>query len=509
VRSIVQWKAITSLNRTITKPADLSPLLFRAKASPGLFTDLSASLAYAYIPLWLDLQPTYFQVVTKELRASGIDVRGTKFPLIIDLPGLGMARVTMTARLFSPNILVLTFRTRAETKDNGPGGLNQVIDTLMRVRLLSSVAPLGTIGRLTAGLIDSNSHRDYKSDANLRSYVSFEIPNAIPREDARTHVDAHRRRLVALLIGNPTYADMSEDIIDRITERNAEFNKKTTDEYLLVSKQSVIYLTAEGHTRGPHGHRLGRTLGLYELAIVSAHFLDNYLSIRRQAENFVDYTMTRVQAWIENPEALLSSSATSTYVWNLLREEFRLSRKLELIKSTNPQLFRRLNQREALFQELSGRWWQQAAYADAFDEDPDEGGDFDLSLVQDPSDRALLRHDYHEAVSSLSAQNYKATIVLCGSLAEALLHIWLQRHNYMTARELDKGVLKSYVERAQAHVSDGFIGDSTLLNMIDEGLREWRNLVHAAVVKRKELSVDEHKAAISLEIVKSLAKNLS
>ena len=52
---------------------------------------------------------------------------------------------------------------------------------------------------------------------------------------------------MALLINNPDYAGMSEDIIDRITKRNAEFNKKTTDEYLLINKQCVLYLTAQGY----------------------------------------------------------------------------------------------------------------------------------------------------------------------------------------------------------------------------------------------------------------------
>ena len=218
--------------------------------------------------------------------------------------------------------------------------------------------------------------------------------------------------------------------------------------------------------------------------------------------------LTRMQAWIGSPEALLSSSVTSTYVWNLLIEEFQLPRKLGLLKSTNPRLVHRLDQREELFQELSGRWWEQAAYADAFDEHPDRAGDFDLSLIQDPQDRATLRRDYHEAVSSLSAQNYKAAIVLCGSLAEALLRVWLQRHNYLTAQELDKGGLYDYLAAARRHQADGFVSDASLLTMVDNGLRQWRNLVHPAVTQRKSMVVDEHKASISLELVKSLAKNL-
>jgi hypothetical protein len=508
VTTTVQWKTITFLTRTVTKAADLSPLLFRARASPGLYTDLSASLAYAYVPLWLDLQPTYFQTIIKELQAHGVGVRGTKFPLAVDLPGLGIAPITMTARLYPPNLLVLTFRARPNLALNDPERLNHLIETLMQLRLLNSIAPLARIGRLTAGLLEANSHRDYKSNVNLRSYVTFELADALPQKDARGYINAHQRHLVALLIGNPSYHEMSEDITNRIMEKNADFNKKTTKEYLLINKQSVLYLTAQGYRRGPHGHRLGRTLDLYELAVVTAHFLDNYLSIRRKAQNFVDYVLTRMQAWIRSPEALLSSSATSTYVWKLLMEEFQLSRKLELLKSSNPRLLHRLEERAELFQELSGRWWKEAAYADAFDEDPDQAGDFDLSLIQDPSDRALLRRDYHEAVSSLSAQNYKATVVLCGSLAEALLRVWLQRHNYVTAQELDAGRLYDYLATARNHPADGFIKDASILTMVDDGLRQWRNLVHPAVAQRRNMLVDEHKAAICVELVKSLAKNL-
>ena len=167
--STVQWKAITSLRRTVTKPADLSPLLFRARANPGLYTDLSASLAYAYVPLYLDLQPTYFQTVIKELRVSGVEVRGTKFPLGVELPELGVARVTMTARIYPPSTLVLTFKVRLDLAPEN-ARLDHLVDTFMEFRLLNSVAPLASIGRLTAGLLEANSHHGYKSNANLRSY---------------------------------------------------------------------------------------------------------------------------------------------------------------------------------------------------------------------------------------------------------------------------------------------------------------------------------------------------
>jgi hypothetical protein len=506
----IRWKVITSLARTVTKPADLSTLLFRAKASPSLYTDLSASLAYAYIPLWLDLQPTYFQTVIRELKAHGVDVGRTKFPFLIDLPEVGATQVTMTGRVFPPNILALSFKASLEISLDDPDRLGLLVDTLMPLRSLHSISPLVTIGSVTAGMVDSNSHKRYESNFKLPSHVAFEIADALPGEDPRGYIDHNRRSLVALLIGNSDYSEMSDDITTRIIDKNAEFNKKTDNEYLLINKQSILYLTATGYRRrGPHGHRLGRVLDLYELAMVGAHFLDDYQAIRRRSENFVDYILTRLQAWLESPEALLSLSATSTYIWKLLVEEFRLCEKLALLRSVNPGLPRRLEQRTQLFQELSGAWWKQAAYADAFDEDPDPGGEFDLSLVPDRNDRALLRRDYHEAVSSLSAQNYKATIILCGSLAEALLRIWLQRRNYLTSRDLNRGGLKDYLDAARAHESDGFVKDKSILDIVDKGLREWRNLVHPAVAVRKNLTVDEDKAAISLAAVRSLAKNLA
>jgi hypothetical protein len=459
----------------------------------------------------LDLQPTYFQTIIRELQHHDVDVdRRTKFPFLIDLPEVGTTQVTMTGRIFPPNILALSFKARLDILLDDPDYFDLLVDTLMQLRSLQSIHPLATIARATAGMADSNSHKRYESNFRLRSHVTFEITDALPGEDARGYIDRNRRSLVALLIGNSNYSEMSKDITNSIIEKNVEFNKKTADEYLLMNKQSILYLTATGYRRrGPHGHRLGRVLALYELAMVAAHFLDNYSAIRKSSENFADYILTRMQTWVESPEALLSSSVTSTYIWKLLVREFQLCEKLTLLRSVNPALPRQLEQRAQLFQELSGAWWQQAAYADAFDEDPDEGGEFDLSLVPDRNDRLLLRHDYHEAVSSLSAQNYKATVILCGSLAEALLRIWLQRHNYLTASQLDKGDLNSYLTAARTHLSGGFVKDSSILDIVDKGLRKWRNLVHPAVAVRKNLTVDKDKAEISLLAVRSLAKNLA
>jgi hypothetical protein len=335
----IRWKVITSLRRTVTKPADLSPLLFRATANSSLYTNLSTSLAYAYIPLWLDLQPTYFQTIIRELKARDLDVGRTKFPFLMELPNVGITQVTMTGRVFPPNILALSFKASPTTSVDRPDRLDLLVDSLMSLRSLPSISPLALISSVTAGMVDSNSHKRYESDYRLTSHVAFEIAEALPGEDPRGYIDQNRRSLVALLIGNSNYSSMSDDITDRIIEKNAEFNKKTADEYLLINKQSILYLTADGYRRrSPHGLRLGRVLDLFELAMVAAHFLDDYLVSRRRAENFVDYILTRMQAWLESPEALLSVSATNTYIWKLLVQEFRLGQKLNLLRSVNPVL---------------------------------------------------------------------------------------------------------------------------------------------------------------------------
>jgi hypothetical protein len=134
-----------------------------------------------------------------------------------------------------------------------------------------------------------------------------------------------------------------------------------------------------------------------------------------------------------------------------------------------------------------------------------------------------LERDLREAVLSLATQSYKAAIILCGSIVEAVL---LDR--LLPKKETSIEKLRTIREKQNKKLGDRekSIENWDLESLLDvaheekiisynlfywgNGIRGFRNLVHPGVEQRKsrELSISRENAEIAWNIVKRLLSEI-
>jgi tetratricopeptide (TPR) repeat protein len=145
-----------------------------------------------------------------------------------------------------------------------------------------------------------------------------------------------------------------------------------------------------------------------------------------------------------------------------------------------------------------------------------------LSVVTSPELIVFLRRDMREAVFSLATQSYKATLILCGSIVEAILLDRLQTRRDSAIRSLENVFAKA---NKRMTADDKDIERWTLERLLDvareeniisenlyhwgHGIRGFRNLVHPGVEQRKKIDVSRDGAEIAWQVVKHLLNELS
>lgn len=148
--------------------------------------------------------------------------------------------------------------------------------------------------------------------------------------------------------------------------------------------------------------------------------------------------------------------------------------------------------------------------------------------VLDDEFRDVLDRDMEEAESSFAQENWKACMVLCGSLLEAALYEYFRRGNGLWAmglkgapekgpkaarqirditsnEEEDKWTLDTLVKLACEH---GIL-EKGLQGFYSGGVREPRNLVHVAAELRKKHRVGREQAESCLAVLKQALKRIS
>ena len=144
--------------------------------------------------------------------------------------------------------------------------------------------------------------------------------------------------------------------------------------------------------------------------------------------------------------------------------------------------------------------------------------DPDFSFIANPELRSIIERDYQEIPRCLAAEAYKAGIVMCGSVMEALLLDALladepkakQSAEALTdnggkvPKDLGKWSLRSMIAVAQ----DLQILSKTVLGMSDP-IREYRNLIHPAVEMRKKIAAEREEARAAQTALDVIIKNLA
>lgn len=146
----------------------------------------------------------------------------------------------------------------------------------------------------------------------------------------------------------------------------------------------------------------------------------------------------------------------------------------------------------------------------------------DLAFVHSSDLSRMLERDLREAVTALITGSHKSALVLCGSLAEAMLLDQLMAERKLAIKAIED-ILSASGERAKAEdrridrwTLDRLLDVSLRLQIIStnlyhwgHGIRDFRNLVHPAAERRKSIEVSAENAQMAWNVVKRLIRELS
>jgi hypothetical protein len=166
-----------------------------------------------------------------------------------------------------------------------------------------------------------------------------------------------------------------------------------------------------------------------------------------------------------------------------------------------------LDEKRPSFTPFESSWWELPDFAYQLTRTLNESRNLQLDFINDPELRRLVAADYSEAKSSLAVKNHKATILLSGSIAEALLiEAIVNAKVPALSRKLiyEKFVLNDLIGIASKHK---LIHDDAILDLL-KPIRKYRNLIHPGVQLRNEMIVDAQKAEIAIKVVDLLILDL-
>jgi len=201
-----------------------------------------------------------------------------------------------------------------------------------------------------------------------------------------------------------------------VVEKNKEHNLKHPASLLLLDKQGLL---CAGAARDAH-HRFRKISDLYELAMLCRAFLTGYSELRSRNEDLADFLLYRLRSWVDEPDMVFSESVSTREAWILLLSELGVRGNLHR-KLNDPGIVSGLAQKKDNFSQFATTWWEYPDFAYRLSRAIDESRNLGLDFVDDSELRRLVAADYAEAKKAFQAKLYKATIVLSGSIVEALL----------------------------------------------------------------------------------------
>ncbi len=288
--------------------------------------------------------------------------------------------------------------------------------------------------------------------------------------------------------------------------RNENHNLKSSQELLLIDKQGLLLLTPSNkRDPKPIRKKFAQIHELFELAVVFGIFINNYSDLRTRQEDLADFFLSKIQHWIDEPDIIFVRSVTNSHIWRLLIKEFALKSTLRAIMK--PAIVKALEEKSQYFDHFSSSWWNEKDLPSLLSRKITESRELDLQFLDDDELKTLIFADYAEAKRSLNGRNYKATVLLCGSIAEAIFTAIIAKANLpgLTTEKLYKLHFYELIEKAETH---GLLTDTGLFKLL-HAIREYRNLIHPGATIRKSINLDSNLATIALAVIGRLVKDIS
>jgi hypothetical protein len=136
----------------------------------------------------------------------------------------------------------------------------------------------------------------------------------------------------------------------------------------------------------------------------------------------------------------------------------------------------------------------------------------DFRFVSNAQIRAIVERDYPELLTAFSASCRKSSLVLAGSIIEALLLDYVLQN--LSAAVASQSAPKSndplrWTLEDLINVSVELRPTLAPVQTMSHGVREYRNLVHPAVEMRKPLRVELEEARVAVSLVAIIHRELS
>ena len=498
----LKWKIVKVLETNSLCYKD--NIIFNISPNPGLYNQFGLPLNLSYVPQILVPTVIFHQTIKKNLTKLNIRIEDKKFPYNIYIPNLN-AKVLLNIkiRLFQPNILSLTV-----TVSNLPS----ILDTLKLIdyQKINQFNPIQDIIQWTISMATTLNHRDFNSLTPLGYKYApvMHLDGICLPEEFQDHIKNNISKYVGILIRNNNYKTMDDKIQKVILEKNKEHNLKSYQELYLIDKQGILYLKPiETKIHEPIRSMLFyKSNDLYEIAFVFGEYLSNYLSFRTHNEDLADFFLYKIRLWIEEPELVFRHSVVQKNIWKLLIIELGLKATIQAI--LKPSILEVLENKSRYFDQYSIDWWNESDFAYLLTKQIEEAESFRLDFLENEELKHIIIEDYAEARRSLQSGNYKATILICGSIAEAILTAVIEKE-----KTLEIATYKLYRDYSLSKLIDtaresDLIQDKNIFFLI-EPLRNYRNMIHPGVQLRKSISSDLPKAKIALESINLLINDLN
>ena len=411
----LKWKIVKVLDTNSLYYKD--NIIFNASPNPGLYNQFGLPLDLSYVPQILTPTIIFHRTIKENLTKIGIEIDDKKFPYNICIPYLNSkVLLNIKIRLFQPNILSLTV-----TVSNLPSTLDAL--KLIEYQKINQFNPIQDIIQWTIKMATTLNHRDLNS-LNTLGYKHAPVMHlegiCLP-EEFQDHIQNNSSKYVGILIRNNNYETMDDKIQELVRKKNSEHNLKSYLELYLIDKQGILYLkpieTKSDETI--KSKLFYKSNDLYEIAFVFAEYLSNYLSFRAHNEDLADFFLYKIRSWIEEPERVFRHSVVQKNIWKLLIIELGLKESIQAI--LKPSILNVLENKSGYFDHHLIDWWNEIDFAYLLTKQIEEAKGFRLDFLGNEELKRLIIEDYAEARRSLQGGNYKATILICGSIAEAIL----------------------------------------------------------------------------------------
>ncbi len=497
----ITWKIYSVLRSA--PPLDKQSLVFNISPNTSLYSQFGIPLEICYIPRILQPTVTYHQVIRDWLKKNQVIVKEKNFPYYIEIPDLGSVSLNLRIRVFPPNIASMTLSLT---------NISAAFDATRLIELQGLIRrwPLHDIVRRTLAMIETLSHRGPELSRDYKATPAIHVADFYDRTQFKRMVKERKNEIVSVLIRQPHYEEIDDTIPTDILEKNRQLNVKDTGVLLLLNKQGVLFLTpteTSSTYRAQQRTHLNKIEDLIEFALVFGTFLSNYRQLRTQEEDWADFLLSKIQPWISDPSAVFCNSVSYFKAWELISREFGLQARKDLW-TKNPGIRLAIEEKSRFFDQVDSQWWKEDDFVSVLATRMQESKGVTLNFLGNADLKLLISSDRQEAEKSLRSKNYKATILLCGSLAEALLTAVLDRgvSGWPSRKELyEEYNLNKLIELS---VKKKIITDRSLRQLLDS-IRNYRNMIHPGVQMRQSLVPDEHKATIAVETLNLLIKELA